>query len=234
MPARTSLTRCTPGPLPQAMVKGSATCAVAYAGHVYRMATARERTAFLEEPWRFAHVNVPSKVPPTAAALDPAAELRFQGLPHIGYMEVSLGQTLLDAVTQVGTLRPRHPGLGTADSALKYMALYLKVRLLQRRGSPTPRRPIHRMPAPRALVGPQAHNPKATPELRAEALGRLAAFETACAAGPAVVQESDAVAEGGDRKMSFDKLASHAAADRRAELLAAFEAAATRPMSSYI
>lgn len=104
---------------------GSADFGAAYDGVSYLCAGEAERQAFLEEPWRYTAQRAPAKLPPPRAA-EGAAPL--DKLPHIGYCEVHLQRLLVEALAEAGELRPWLPSLSPRDTALKFVALYLKVR----------------------------------------------------------------------------------------------------------
>ena len=57
----------------------------------------------------------------------------ISSLPIRGYLEQSVGDLLTAALTQLGELRPIYPSLGTEESALKFLALYIRARNPKRR-----------------------------------------------------------------------------------------------------
>ncbi|CAH0604574.1 unnamed protein product [Chrysodeixis includens] len=53
-------------------------------------------------------------------------KLSLKNLPHLGYLEQTIGKILTDACCAVNAFRPKYPGLTFQMSALIYIALYLK------------------------------------------------------------------------------------------------------------
>ncbi|CAD0196689.1 unnamed protein product [Chrysodeixis includens] len=53
--------------------------------------------------------------------------LSLKNLPHLGYLEQTIGKILTDACCAVNVFRPKYPGLTFQSSALIFIALYLKV-----------------------------------------------------------------------------------------------------------
>ena len=59
---------------------------------------------------------IPSDLPP----------LKLSNLPLTGYLEQTVSNDLIKALTAVGSLKPKHPFMSAEKTAVIYVALYLK------------------------------------------------------------------------------------------------------------
>jgi len=76
--------------------------------------------AFIEKPWMFADLNLPTKMPAARAVV------HLTDLPARGYCEQTLARDVTAALTALAEVRPKYPGLSVEDSVLKFLALYLR------------------------------------------------------------------------------------------------------------
>jgi len=113
----------------KSMQAGTPELAVRYDGKVFRMASAASRAEFLARPWRYASATLPAKLPPTEI------ELVLSKLPMRGYLEQTMGQLLVGALTELAIQRPIYPALAKRESALKFVSLYMRAHNPKRRPS---------------------------------------------------------------------------------------------------
>jgi len=99
---------------------GDRGCAVEYGGRTFCCADEAARDEMMAAPWKYADLVLPAKLPPKAARL--AAQL----LPARGFMEQSVQELLERGLVELCALKPKYPTLNTKESALKFLALYLK------------------------------------------------------------------------------------------------------------
>lgn len=111
-------------------------------------ADAGNEAEFLSRPWKYAAQFRPTKLPP----LPPPVDFLIDSLPIRGYAEQTLGDALKAALTELAVMRPKHPTAGCRETALKFLAVYLR-----------------------------ANNPrKAPPHVRAVQAARLQDFTQSC------------------------------------------------------
>jgi len=113
----------------QSVRLGLKACAVSYDSKVYLMADAPAAAEFVQRPWLYAPVELPPKLPPTAI------ETIISSLPIRGYLEQTVGELLVGALTQLAELRPIYPTLSRRESALKFVALYIRAKNPKRRAA---------------------------------------------------------------------------------------------------
>eukprot|EP00965_Chrysotila_dentata_P223440 6193572-Pleurochrysis_carterae.AAC.2 len=107
-----------------ALKEGKKEFCVEYESKRYVMASAECMEEFLATPWKFSRLTLPSKLLPASDPLDVGE------LPTRGYSEQTLGDSLKAALTDLLTLeRPKYPTLSCTETALKFVALHLKVTL---------------------------------------------------------------------------------------------------------
>ena len=99
---------------------GDRGCAVEYGGRTFCCADGAARDEMMAAPWKYADLVLPAKLPPKAARL--AAQL----LPARGFMEQSVQELLERGLVELCALKPKYPTLNTKESALKFLAVYLK------------------------------------------------------------------------------------------------------------
>ena len=63
---------------------------------------------------------LPKKLPPPSQLLD------IRSLPTLGYLEQSLAEKIIRSLSALQLARPKHPQLATQESALLFVALYLR------------------------------------------------------------------------------------------------------------
>merc|ERR1712146_257484 len=93
---------------------------VQYGDLVFRMANETARQAFLEKPWVYADLVLPTKMPASRAVVS------LEDLPARGYCEQTLAWSVTSALNALCELRPKYPGLNVEDSVLKFLALHLR------------------------------------------------------------------------------------------------------------
>lgn len=93
---------------------------VAYAGAKYRMLDEAKTDRFMRTPWKFRGLQLPVKLPFEKEKVD------INALPLVGYLEQTVVDGVTDGLLSVGKACPRFPGIGNKESALKYLALYLR------------------------------------------------------------------------------------------------------------
>ena len=106
---------------------GSRQFAIEYDGKAYFLLDGTAAAEFVRRPWAYAGIKPPAKLPPSAV------ELIIASLPIRGYIEQSLGDLLTAAVTKLSELRPIYPTLDRKESALKFIALYIRAHNPKRR-----------------------------------------------------------------------------------------------------
>ena len=53
-------------------------------------------------------------------------QINFISLPTGGYLEQGVGRLLIDGIHAVGTIKPKFPFVSVTDSALHFLAIYIK------------------------------------------------------------------------------------------------------------
>lgn len=104
----------------QRIRSGSNQYAASFKGRFYLFCTDKCREKFLEQPHLYCDISIfkHRKVLP---------ELSLKSLPHLGYLEQTLGNIITGACCYVNVLRPKYPGLDPALSGILLIALYLKI-----------------------------------------------------------------------------------------------------------
>lgn len=104
----------------ESLTGGSLDHVVEYDERLFSLRGEDEVVVFLREPTAYSAVPLPQKLPPPSTTMNVAA------LPMLGYMEQTVSAIITDGITAVGLKRPHHPFLSSKQSALLYLALYLK------------------------------------------------------------------------------------------------------------
>ena len=66
--------------------------------------------------------TLPSKLPPLKQVLS------ITSLPMLGYMEQTVATAIIEALSSIGSLKPKFPFYSSTKSALYYVGLHLKGR----------------------------------------------------------------------------------------------------------
>ncbi|KAI8907080.1 hypothetical protein DFJ77DRAFT_476617 [Powellomyces hirtus] len=103
-----------------AIVPGLPHLLAEYDSKLYTFASEPHLHEFMKTPWRFAHLVLPHKLPP------PTAPVTLTALPMIGYLEQTVATRITEALVEVGKARPKFPYKGLGESAVEYLALWLK------------------------------------------------------------------------------------------------------------
>ncbi|CAG5012419.1 unnamed protein product [Parnassius apollo] len=100
--------------------RGNEDYAVVYKGKTYLFCSSICFAKFLAKPQMYYDISVfkEGKVLPW---------LVLKKLPHLGYLEQTVGNIITEACCSVNVARPKYPGLSIQISALLYIALYLKI-----------------------------------------------------------------------------------------------------------
>ena len=91
-----------------------------YEGRLFTMADAEAAAEFLAVPWKYAALQLPTKLPPKATPLSVA------GLPMHGFVEQTSNVALQQAIDALCQVMPKYPTLDVRSTALKFIAVYLK------------------------------------------------------------------------------------------------------------
>ncbi|XP_061383536.1 adenylate kinase 9-like [Danaus plexippus] len=104
----------------QKLVRGKNEFAATYKKYTYLFCSSGCLKMFLARP----HFYYDIKVFKDTSVLP---KLTLNKLPHLGYLEQTIGNILTEACCSVNVLRPKYPGLDTRLSGILYIALYLKI-----------------------------------------------------------------------------------------------------------
>ncbi|KAG2382029.1 hypothetical protein C9374_005821 [Naegleria lovaniensis] len=97
---------------------GKSVHSIEYKGKLFRTYSSEGRTKFMQTPWKYLNLPLPSKLP-----------IRQRDWPNLGvveYLEESVAAVLSNSVLELAKIRPLYRGLSVKDSALKHLALLLK------------------------------------------------------------------------------------------------------------
>lgn len=111
------------GPPHLRAVKGLPNLVVEYAERRFSISSERNLARFMRAPWKFVTQRLPKKLPPPTEVM---AVHDVNSLPPLGYLEQTVVDVLTAALTDLGKSKPKYPFLSNKESALKYLALYLK------------------------------------------------------------------------------------------------------------
>mmetsp|Transcript_39752 Transcript_39752/g.64548 ORF Transcript_39752/g.64548 Transcript_39752/m.64548 type:complete len:2162 (-) Transcript_39752:464-6949(-) len=97
---------------------GNPKCSVAYAAKFYRMANEDNLQEFMQQPWVYLQARLPEKVPLKKDLL--------KGIHMDTYMEHTIYEATVRAMLAVEEMKPLFPLLSAKESAIKYMAVFMK------------------------------------------------------------------------------------------------------------
>lgn len=100
------------------VVRGSSQFVVRYQGKLFRTATVGNLERFMSQPWLYADAILPSKIP--------IRKIEYSNLNILQYLEESLQRIISKALIELNRERPLHPKKNTKESALEFIALYLR------------------------------------------------------------------------------------------------------------
>ncbi|KAG5464450.1 hypothetical protein LSCM1_00638 [Leishmania martiniquensis] len=103
--------------------KGSPDCVVEYDGKLYALLNVEHMARFLRRPWQY--ING-AHLPQVLRRPLPTGTLPSDIVDHEEYIQRQLYDPVALALLAVARERPIYPGLSVEESALKYIALYLK------------------------------------------------------------------------------------------------------------
>ncbi|XP_045785458.1 adenylate kinase 9-like [Maniola jurtina] len=103
----------------QIIVTGENEFAAAYKKKTYLFCSSKCLIKFLLKPHMYYNIKVLKEI-------NTFPKITLDKLPHLGYLEQTVGNIMTDACCAVNVIRPKYPGLCTRLSAVLYLALYLK------------------------------------------------------------------------------------------------------------
>ncbi|KAG5489769.1 hypothetical protein GH5_00650 [Leishmania sp. Ghana 2012 LV757] len=103
--------------------KGSLDCVVEYSGKLYALLNVANMARFLRRPWQYVDG---AHLPQVLRRPLPTGTLPCDIVDHEEYIQRQLYDPVALALLAVARERPIYPGLSVEESALKYIALYLK------------------------------------------------------------------------------------------------------------
>ncbi|CAG9584158.1 conserved hypothetical protein [Leishmania major strain Friedlin] len=103
--------------------KGSLDCVVEYDGKLYALRDKEHMARFLRRPWQYVDG---AHLPPVLRRPLPTGTSPSDIVDHEEYIQRQLYDPVALALLAVAQARPIYPGLSVEESALKYIALYLK------------------------------------------------------------------------------------------------------------
>lgn len=104
----------------EAIEPGVADYAAEYKQKLYFMASDEKLEQFMRRPELYASLKLPHKLPPVKSPIS------LLNLPITGYLEQTVVDLLIKALTELGTYKPKFPFLTPTKSAQLYLAYYLK------------------------------------------------------------------------------------------------------------
>lgn len=107
------------------LVEGFAEYVVQYDSKFYCFSCEDSLSEFMLSPWKYTKQPLPSKLPPRKS------DVNLAQMPMVGYMELTVYSILNKALISVGNEKPKHPFRTLDESAIEYIALYLKGKLLK-------------------------------------------------------------------------------------------------------
>lgn len=104
----------------ESLVGGSAEHVVEHDGRLFSLRGEEELASFMRQPSKYMDLKLPAKLPLPVKAMNVAE------LPMLGYLEQTVAQWITKGIAEVGLKRPKLPCVSSKESALLYLALYLK------------------------------------------------------------------------------------------------------------
>jgi adenylate/nucleoside-diphosphate kinase len=101
-------------------VKGSKKFLVLFKSKYFAMSSEENKQEFLCQPGKYSQVSLPAKMPPAKV------DLNVDSLPLFGYMEQTVAKILATSFEALINFKPKFPHKTSKESALKYLAIYLK------------------------------------------------------------------------------------------------------------
>merc|ERR1712070_82014 len=102
------------------VIPGNRECQVQYGDLIFRLSNKVAKQAFLERPWAYSDLMLPTKMPAGRAVVN------LTELPARGYCEQTLARAITATLNSLCEARPKFPGLSVEDSILKYIALHMR------------------------------------------------------------------------------------------------------------
>ncbi|KAJ3181392.1 adenylate kinase [Gaertneriomyces sp. JEL0708] len=102
------------------IVPGDPNLIVEYEDKLYSFCSEEALMKFMSKPWLYTSLTLPKKLPPRHAPIN------INALPIVGYLEQTVATIITDALHEVGKLKPKYPFKSAEESAVEYLALYLK------------------------------------------------------------------------------------------------------------
>eukprot|EP00003_Mantamonas_plastica_P000708 TRINITY_DN1054_c0_g2_i3.p1 TRINITY_DN1054_c0_g2~~TRINITY_DN1054_c0_g2_i3.p1 ORF type:complete len:1599 (+),score=647.91 TRINITY_DN1054_c0_g2_i3:968-5764(+) len=101
--------------------EGKKNLVVSYGPSNFGFTNPENLAEFMRFPWKYNEATLPAKMPPIAKK-----PVLLDSMPTLGYLEQAVANAVIQALTDVGKIRPKYPFLSVEESALKYIALNLK------------------------------------------------------------------------------------------------------------
>jgi len=104
----------------ECVVPGSKDWQVRLGGNVYRMVNQLAWRTFLQQPWLYSGLQLPTKMPAERAEVD------MKIMPARGYCEQMASNAIIAALHACVEARPKYPGLTVQESVTKFIGLHLQ------------------------------------------------------------------------------------------------------------
>eukprot|EP00455_Lapot_gusevi_P001204 TRINITY_DN10497_c0_g1_i4.p1 TRINITY_DN10497_c0_g1~~TRINITY_DN10497_c0_g1_i4.p1 ORF type:complete len:444 (-),score=54.63 TRINITY_DN10497_c0_g1_i4:56-1387(-) len=106
------------------LVAGQDSCGVVYKSRVYLLASETELNEFMMYPSKYSEIRLPAKMSVPIPQISPA-ELLGSG-KFVGFLEQTVSTQLIEALTEFGNNRLKHPSMTTSQTAFIFLGLLLK------------------------------------------------------------------------------------------------------------
>ncbi|KFZ69554.1 Adenylate kinase 9, partial [Podiceps cristatus] len=104
----------------EALVPGNIEYAAKYQDKVYIFESEEKLLKFMRLPEKYRNLKLPRKLPPIKEPI------LLTALPLAGYLEQAIATSLIKALNEVGSLKPKFPFLSVKETALLFIACHLK------------------------------------------------------------------------------------------------------------
>ncbi|XP_041873216.1 adenylate kinase 9-like isoform X2 [Corvus kubaryi] len=104
----------------EALVPGNIEYAAKYQDKVYIFESEEKLQKFMRLPERYWNLKLPHKLPPKQEPM------LLTTLPLAGYLEQGVATSLIKALHEVGSLKPKYPFLSVKETALLFVSFHLK------------------------------------------------------------------------------------------------------------
>uniref|UniRef100_A0A8C0US30 Uncharacterized protein n=2 Tax=Cyanistes caeruleus TaxID=156563 RepID=A0A8C0US30_CYACU len=104
----------------EALVPGNIEYAAKYQDKVYIFESEEKLQKFMRLPEKYWNLKLPHKLPPKKEPM------LLTMLPLAGYLEQGVATSLIKALHEVGSLKPKYPFLSVKETALLFVSFHLK------------------------------------------------------------------------------------------------------------